>query len=277
MTPSSPTKFAIALRAFFAQHLPLTRGLSPRTVSSYRDTFVLLLRFLAARHGCGVVDLELLHLRADDALAFLDHLETERKNSVATRNARLAAMHAFARFLATRSRAGGRGPAPCGRTHQARTSPRRRLSRKRRNRRNAGGRLAPAAGSRPRSGVAAHSVQHRRPGAGTARSASKRSATGPTYFRSPSRQGTQGAALSAMARDSERAPRAAGRHTRVNGECRLDLSQPSRRTDDPLRCPIPAEALRPTSTDSSPHPCRQACSSTHGASQRGRPSPTCGG
>jgi integrase/recombinase XerD len=63
---------------------------------------VLLLRFLAARHGCGVVDLELPHLRADDALAFLDHLETERKNSVATRNARLAAIHAFARFLATR-------------------------------------------------------------------------------------------------------------------------------------------------------------------------------
>ena len=102
MTPSSPTKFATALRAFFSQHLPLTRGLSPRTVSSYRDTFVLLLRFLAARHACGVIDLELPHLRADDALAFLDHLETERKNSVATRNARLAAIHAFARFLATR-------------------------------------------------------------------------------------------------------------------------------------------------------------------------------
>jgi site-specific recombinase XerD len=101
MTPS-PTKFATALRAFFAQHLPLTRGLSPRTVLSYRDSFVLLLRFLANRHGCGVVDLELQHLRAGDVLAFLEHLETERKNSVATRNARLAAIHAFARFLATR-------------------------------------------------------------------------------------------------------------------------------------------------------------------------------
>ncbi len=102
MTPSSPTKFATALRAFFAQHLPLTRGLSPRTVSSYRDTFVLLLRFLAARHGCGVANLELQHLRAEDVLTFLDHLETEGKNSIATRNARLAAIHAFARFLATR-------------------------------------------------------------------------------------------------------------------------------------------------------------------------------
>lgn len=102
MTSLSPTKLATALRAFFAQHLPLTRGLSSRTVLSYRDTFVLLLRFLAERHACGVVDLELKHLRAEDILVFLDHLEKKRKNSVATRNARLAAIHAFARFLATR-------------------------------------------------------------------------------------------------------------------------------------------------------------------------------
>lgn len=102
MTPSFPTKFASSVRAFFAQHLPLTRGLSPQTVRSYRDTFVLLLRFLSAHHGCEVVDLELEHLTPDDVLLFLDHLEMERKNSVATRNARLAAIHAFARFLATR-------------------------------------------------------------------------------------------------------------------------------------------------------------------------------
>jgi integrase/recombinase XerD len=102
MTSPSPTKLATALRAFFAQHLPLTRGLSPRTVLSYRDTFVLLLRFLAERHDCGVVHLDLKHLRAEDILVFLDHLETKRKNSVATRNARLAAIHSFARFLATR-------------------------------------------------------------------------------------------------------------------------------------------------------------------------------
>jgi integrase/recombinase XerD len=102
MTPRAPTAFAAALRAFFARHLPLTRGLSPRTVLGYRDTFVLLLRYLATRHHCDVVDLTLDHLSADDVLAFLDHLETDRKNGVATRNARLAAIHTFARFVATR-------------------------------------------------------------------------------------------------------------------------------------------------------------------------------
>ncbi len=102
MKALSPTKLATALRAFFSQHLLLTRGLSPRTLLSYRDTFILLLRFLAQRHNCAVVKLDVEHLRAEDVLVFLDHLEMERKNSVATRNARLAAIHAFARFLAMR-------------------------------------------------------------------------------------------------------------------------------------------------------------------------------
>src|SRR5687768_5204301 len=64
--PSAPTKLATSLRAFFTQHLPLTRGLSPRTVQSYRDTFVLLLRFLAAHQSCAVVHLELQHLSAEN-------------------------------------------------------------------------------------------------------------------------------------------------------------------------------------------------------------------
>src|ERR1700691_2292983 len=101
MTPS-PTKFATAPPGVFPQDLRLRRGPSPGKILSYRDSFVLLLRFLATRHSCAVVDLELQHLRAGDVLAFLEHLETARKNSVATRNARLAAIHAFARFLATR-------------------------------------------------------------------------------------------------------------------------------------------------------------------------------
>ena len=62
MKPPPPTRFASALRAFFSQHLPLTRGLSPRTTRSYRDAFVLLLRFLSKLHRCAVVDLDLGHL-----------------------------------------------------------------------------------------------------------------------------------------------------------------------------------------------------------------------
>jgi integrase/recombinase XerD len=95
-----PNTLARALRRFFADHMPLARGLSPHTVLSYRDAFVLLLRFLAKSRGRDVVDLDLGDLDPNSVIAFLDELEAGRANCTATRNARLAAIHAFARFVA---------------------------------------------------------------------------------------------------------------------------------------------------------------------------------
>ncbi len=100
MSAARPNALARALRDFFADHLPRVRGVSPHTVHSYRDAFVLLLRFLAERRGRAVVELDLPDLTPDDILAFLDHLETDRGNAAVTRNARLAAIHAFARHVA---------------------------------------------------------------------------------------------------------------------------------------------------------------------------------
>lgn len=97
----APSCLARALREFFADHLPRIRGMSPHTVSSYRDACTLLLRFLSERHRRAVVKLDFDDLTPDDTIAFLHHLEKIRGNSVATRNARLAAIHAFARFVAT--------------------------------------------------------------------------------------------------------------------------------------------------------------------------------
>ncbi|MGO9837880.1 MAG: site-specific integrase [Polyangiaceae bacterium] len=100
MSAAFPTALARALRGFFADHLPRVRGMSPHTVLSYRDAFTLLLRFVATRRERLVVALDFHDLGVDDVLAFLDHLETDRHNSAATRNARLAAVHAFARYAA---------------------------------------------------------------------------------------------------------------------------------------------------------------------------------
>jgi len=101
MKRTAPNSLACALRSFFTDHLPRVRGASPHTVRSYRDALALLLRFLAVRHGRPVVELDLDSLDADSVLAYLDHLEQDRGNSTLTRNARLAALHAFARFAAT--------------------------------------------------------------------------------------------------------------------------------------------------------------------------------
>jgi len=98
---AAPTALARALRGFFADHLPRVRGMSPHTVCSYRDAFTLLLRFLAKRRQRSVAALDFGDLVPDVILAFLHHLETDRRNAAASRNARLAAIHAFARFAAT--------------------------------------------------------------------------------------------------------------------------------------------------------------------------------
>lgn len=100
MSDAIPNALARALRGFFADHLPRVRGASPHTVRSYRDALALLLRFLAQRSGRSVVVLDLHDLCPEDILAFLQHLEADRGNSVTTRNARLAAIHAFARYAA---------------------------------------------------------------------------------------------------------------------------------------------------------------------------------
>ncbi len=96
-----PNALARALRRFLAEHMPLSRGLSPHTVRSYRDAFALMLRFLAARKSRQVVDLDLVDIDPDGVIAFLDDLETGRANCAGTRNVRLAAIHAFARFVAS--------------------------------------------------------------------------------------------------------------------------------------------------------------------------------
>ena len=49
--------------------VPLTRGLSPQTVRSYRYAFVLMLRFLSERHKRAVVDLDLVHMSPQDLMA----------------------------------------------------------------------------------------------------------------------------------------------------------------------------------------------------------------
>ena len=100
MTATVPNDLARALRAFFADHLPRVRGTSPHTIRSYRDSLVLLLRFVATRLQRSVIQLDLDDLGPQPVLAFLQHLELDRHNSVATRNVRLAAIHAFFRYCA---------------------------------------------------------------------------------------------------------------------------------------------------------------------------------
>ena len=98
-----PNLLGAIVRDYFTDHLPRVRGTSPHTIHSYRDTVVLLLRFLSVRSKRTVAELDLKDLDPPGILAFLSYLEKERNNGVATRNVRLSAIHALFRFVASRN------------------------------------------------------------------------------------------------------------------------------------------------------------------------------
>lgn len=94
------TLFAPLLEAFFTDRLMRQRQVSQNTVAAYRDTFRLLLRLARTHLGKPPAQLALRDLDATFIGVFLDHLETERHNSVRTRNARHAALCSFFRYAA---------------------------------------------------------------------------------------------------------------------------------------------------------------------------------
>ncbi len=88
------------LHAFFHEWMGKQKNLSRHTIYSYRDTWKLFLRFASLRKRREIEKLSLADLKASEVLAFLDHLEKERKVSIGTRNCRLAAIHSFFAFVA---------------------------------------------------------------------------------------------------------------------------------------------------------------------------------
>jgi len=91
---------APALQAFFTDRLIGQRAASPNTIAAYRTGLRLLLGFAAERTGKSPSALDISELDAPLIAAFLDHLEHDRHNSVATRNNRLAAIHSLFGYLA---------------------------------------------------------------------------------------------------------------------------------------------------------------------------------
>jgi integrase/recombinase XerD len=94
-----PTDFSVHLTNFLTHYLAAQRNVSPNTIKAYRDVFTLLLRFCRDVRGIAPERLRLEQLDVSLVEAFLDYLERERKSSPQTRNHRLAALHAFFRYV----------------------------------------------------------------------------------------------------------------------------------------------------------------------------------
>lgn len=85
---------ASLIQYFFNEYLPQHRGVSPNTIKSYRDTLKLFLQWLI-ENGKPTDGRIFSEIRPMDILTFLKHLEEGRRNSIATRNTRLAALKSF--------------------------------------------------------------------------------------------------------------------------------------------------------------------------------------
>jgi integrase/recombinase XerD len=87
------------VRRFLMEHMIGERNLARNTQRSYRDAFQLLLPVIARRARQSVDRLRVIDVSADRVRQFLNELEEKRQCGIATRNQRLAAIHALARFI----------------------------------------------------------------------------------------------------------------------------------------------------------------------------------
>jgi len=94
MTPIAPH-----ITAFLRERLPIQRGASPNTCESYAYTFQLLFEFASARFKVTPSKLCIEQIDSILVMDFLAFIESERGNSPRTRNARLAAIKSFMRFV----------------------------------------------------------------------------------------------------------------------------------------------------------------------------------
>ena len=99
--PQSPS-FPALVQSFFTEYLVAQRAMSPRTIACYRDGLILFLRFASRQLGKAPTTVRLSDIDPDLILAFLDHLEQQRHNSVRSRNLRLTALRSFLKFAGRR-------------------------------------------------------------------------------------------------------------------------------------------------------------------------------
>lgn len=92
------TKFAFYLNKFFIVYLPNEKGCTPMTIDSYRYAFILFLSFMEEKN-ISADSIEITDLTYQTVLDFLSWLEITRKNAIATRNQRQAALNSFIAFL----------------------------------------------------------------------------------------------------------------------------------------------------------------------------------
>ncbi len=96
---NNPKEFASILQNYFYQRLIEQQNVSKQTIKSYRDTFRLLFEFTKLYLRKTAAQLCLKDINADLIVRFLNYIEKDRKNTIRTRNIRLAAIRSFINYV----------------------------------------------------------------------------------------------------------------------------------------------------------------------------------
>lgn len=101
-TMAATDDFGELVRGFFLEWLPGRRA-SENTVSSYRDSFRILVEWASDHLGVEPAGISMDHLSAPNVLEFMSWLESERSNRPSTVNNRLAAIKSFCKYASWRA------------------------------------------------------------------------------------------------------------------------------------------------------------------------------
>ena len=91
--------FATHLSTYFLKYMPARKGYSSNTIESYRDTFLIFLRYCNDILGTKPDKINFDYINRKRVENFLFWLENQKKYSISTVNLRLAALHAFFRYV----------------------------------------------------------------------------------------------------------------------------------------------------------------------------------
>jgi site-specific recombinase XerD len=91
--------FPTYLSVYFLKYIPTRAGYSSNTVKSYRDTFIIFLRYCNEVLRIKPEKIDFTIINRNMIEDFLSWLECKKKYSVSTRNLRLAALQAFFRYI----------------------------------------------------------------------------------------------------------------------------------------------------------------------------------
>lgn len=92
--------FPYYLSKFLKDYLIIERNMSLHTIRSYKKTFQILIEYLVNVKGFEIKNITFENVTREIILEFLSYLENNKKNSIRTRNQRLASIKSFYQYCA---------------------------------------------------------------------------------------------------------------------------------------------------------------------------------